>query len=46
VGETDHADLLQILDEFEESIKDDIPALDAKFDRYIYIYICISKLEP
>ncbi|KFG81727.1 putative zinc metalloprotease [Metarhizium anisopliae] len=35
VGETDHVDLLQILDEFEESIKDDIPSLDAKFDRQV-----------
>lgn len=35
VGETDHEDLLQILDEFEESIKDDIPPVDAKFDRQV-----------
>ncbi|EON97551.1 putative zinc metalloprotease protein [Phaeoacremonium minimum UCRPA7] len=33
VGETDHQNLLQILDEFEESIKDDIPPLDAPFQR-------------
>lgn len=33
VGEADHDDLLQILDDFEESIKNDIPPLDAKFQR-------------
>ncbi|KAG6292844.1 hypothetical protein E4U46_008206 [Claviceps purpurea] len=33
VGETDHENLLQILDEFEEGVKDDIPPLDAKFQR-------------
>lgn len=33
VGEADHESLLQILDEFEESIKDDIPPLDSKFNR-------------
>lgn len=33
VGETDHDNLLQILDEFEESIKDSIPAIDAPFRR-------------
>ncbi|KAH7369173.1 cytoplasm protein [Plectosphaerella cucumerina] len=33
VGETNHDNLLEILDEFEESIKDDIPALDAEFKR-------------
>ncbi|KAM0278129.1 hypothetical protein ACHAQH_005327 [Verticillium albo-atrum] len=33
VGETDHDNLLQILDEFEESIKDDLPPLDAPFKR-------------
>lgn len=34
VGEADHESLLQILDEFEESIKDDIPPLDSPFKRY------------
>ncbi|KAK1770553.1 Metalloenzyme, LuxS/M16 peptidase-like protein [Phialemonium atrogriseum] len=33
VGETDHQNLLEILDEFEESIKDDIPAAEAPFKR-------------
>ncbi|RDA87601.1 hypothetical protein CP532_3949 [Ophiocordyceps camponoti-leonardi (nom. inval.)] len=33
VGEADHADLLRILDEFEESIEDDIPPLSAPFKR-------------
>ena len=33
VGETDHENLLAILDEFEESIKDDIPPLDSPFKR-------------
>ncbi|KAG6004384.1 hypothetical protein E4U21_001104 [Claviceps maximensis] len=33
VGETDHDNLLQILDDFEQSIKNDIPPLDAKFQR-------------
>ncbi|KAL3959128.1 hypothetical protein ACCO45_007290 [Purpureocillium lilacinum] len=33
VGETDHENLLEILNEFEESIKDDIPSLEAKFQR-------------
>ncbi|KAL2760462.1 hypothetical protein ACRALDRAFT_1090987 [Sodiomyces alcalophilus JCM 7366] len=33
VGEADHDNLLEILDEFEESIKDDIPPLDAPFKR-------------
>ncbi|KAK0383782.1 hypothetical protein NLU13_9693 [Sarocladium strictum] len=33
VGETDHENLLQILDEFEESIKDDLPPLDSPFKR-------------
>lgn len=33
VGETDHGSLLRILDEFEESIKDDIPPLDSPFKR-------------
>lgn len=33
VGETDHESLLQILDTFEESIKDDIPSLDNPFQR-------------
>ncbi|KAF7558060.1 hypothetical protein G7046_g5890 [Stylonectria norvegica] len=33
VGETDIDDLLQILDKFEDSIKDDIPSLDTKFKR-------------
>ncbi|TWU73378.1 hypothetical protein ED733_001917 [Metarhizium rileyi] len=35
VGEADHDDLLQILNEFEESIEDDIPPLDAKFKRQV-----------
>lgn len=34
VGETNHHDLLRILDEFEESIKDDIPLPTASFKRY------------
>ena len=33
VGETDQDNLLQILDEFEESIKDDLPPLDSPFKR-------------
>ncbi|KAK2777752.1 zinc metalloprotease [Colletotrichum kahawae] len=33
IGEADHDNLLQILDEFEESIKDDLPPLDAPFKR-------------
>ncbi|KAK1253333.1 hypothetical protein MKX07_001410 [Trichoderma sp. CBMAI-0711] len=33
VGEADHENLLEILDTFEESIKDDIPALDTPFKR-------------
>ncbi|UKZ72749.1 hypothetical protein TrVFT333_000384 [Trichoderma virens FT-333] len=33
VGEADHENLLEILDAFEESIKDDIPALDTPFKR-------------
>ncbi|GAO16967.1 uncharacterized protein UV8b_06674 [Ustilaginoidea virens] len=33
VGETDHGNLLQILDDFEESIKDDIPPPDSPFNR-------------
>ncbi|KAI1340894.1 Metalloenzyme, LuxS/M16 peptidase-like protein [Xylariaceae sp. FL0016] len=33
VGEVDHDNLLYILDEFEESIKSDIPPLDAPFQR-------------
>ncbi|ROT43702.1 cytoplasm protein [Sodiomyces alkalinus F11] len=33
VGEADHENLLEILDEFEESIKDDLPPLDAPFKR-------------
>ncbi|KAI0023672.1 Metalloenzyme, LuxS/M16 peptidase-like protein [Xylariomycetidae sp. FL0641] len=33
VGEVDHANLLDILNKFEDSIKDDIPPLDAPFRR-------------
>lgn len=33
VGEADHENLLEILDNFEESIKDDIPPQDAPFKR-------------
>ena len=33
VGEVDQENLLQILNEFEESIKDDIPSLDTKYER-------------
>lgn len=33
VGEVDHDNLLHILDDFEESVKDDIPAFDAPFRR-------------
>ncbi|KAF7534818.1 hypothetical protein G7054_g5918 [Neopestalotiopsis clavispora] len=33
VGEVDHDNLLRILDDFEESVKDDIPALNAPFRR-------------
>lgn len=35
VGETDQENLLEILDEFEESIKDDIPSLDTPFKRSV-----------
>lgn len=33
IGEVDHDHLLTLLDEFEESVKDDIPPLDAPFKR-------------
>ncbi|KAH6636872.1 Metalloenzyme, LuxS/M16 peptidase-like protein [Chaetomium tenue] len=33
IGEADHDDLLKILDDFEESIKDDIPPPDPQFKR-------------
>ncbi|KAI1844009.1 hypothetical protein JX266_009875 [Neoarthrinium moseri] len=33
VGEVDHQDLLRILDEFEESVKDDIPPITSPFRR-------------
>ncbi|KAI8960573.1 Metalloenzyme, LuxS/M16 peptidase-like protein [Daldinia sp. FL1419] len=33
VGEVDHDNLLTILDQFEESVKDDLPPLDAPFKR-------------
>lgn len=33
VGEVDHNNLLSILDEFEESVKNDIPPVDAPFKR-------------
>ncbi|CAM1507927.1 Fc.00g047750.m01.CDS01 [Cosmosporella sp. VM-42] len=33
VGEVDHDNLLKTLEEFEESIKDDIPSLDTPFQR-------------
>ncbi|KND91781.1 Uncharacterized protein TOPH_03509 [Tolypocladium ophioglossoides CBS 100239] len=33
VGETDHENLLHILNEFEDSIKDDIPSLETAFQR-------------
>ncbi|KAH6643251.1 zinc metalloprotease [Truncatella angustata] len=33
VGEVDHQNLLQILDDFEESVKDDIPPRDSDFRR-------------
>ncbi|KAI1759854.1 Metalloenzyme, LuxS/M16 peptidase-like protein [Hypoxylon sp. FL1150] len=33
VGEVDHNNLLTILDQFEESVKDDIPPLNAPFKR-------------
>lgn len=32
-GEVDHTQLLQILDDFEETILDDVPAIDAPFKR-------------
>jgi Zn-dependent M16 (insulinase) family peptidase len=35
VGEVDHSNLLEILDEFEGSILDDIPQPDAPFKRYV-----------
>lgn len=35
VGETDHDDLIQKLDAFEESIKDDIPSIDSPFKRFV-----------
>lgn len=33
VGDTDHQNLLEILDEFEDSITDDVPPLNAPFKR-------------
>ncbi|KAI1376635.1 Metalloenzyme, LuxS/M16 peptidase-like protein [Hypoxylon crocopeplum] len=33
IGEVNHDDLLSILDRFEESVKDDIPPIDAPFKR-------------
>jgi Zn-dependent M16 (insulinase) family peptidase len=33
VGEADHENLLEILDDFEESIKDEIPPVDSHFKR-------------
>ncbi|KAK4103856.1 hypothetical protein N658DRAFT_521706 [Parathielavia hyrcaniae] len=33
IGEADHEDLLRLLDDFEESIKDDVPPPDPKFKR-------------
>ncbi|KAI0166758.1 Metalloenzyme, LuxS/M16 peptidase-like protein [Hypoxylon sp. FL1284] len=33
VGEVDHENLLSIMDKFEESVKDDLPPLDASFKR-------------
>lgn len=35
VGEADHQDLLQILDQFEESVQDSIPPIDAPFKRLV-----------
>jgi Zn-dependent M16 (insulinase) family peptidase len=35
VGETDQDHLLEILDEFEEKIKDDVPPPDPKFKRFV-----------
>ncbi len=43
VGETDHESLLQILGDFEESIKDDIPPPVGKFKRYAS---CFSQFFP
>lgn len=37
VGETNHDELLHILEEFEESIKDDIPPPNAPFKRYVSV---------
>lgn len=46
VGEADHQNLLQILDEFEVSIKDDIPSLDTPFKRSVFETspVCIASL--
>jgi Zn-dependent M16 (insulinase) family peptidase len=35
VGEADHEDLLRTLDDFEDTIIDDIPTLDSPFKRYV-----------
>ncbi|OAA56383.1 Metalloenzyme, LuxS/M16 peptidase-like, metal-binding protein [Cordyceps fumosorosea ARSEF 2679] len=35
VGETDHSDLLQKLDDFEDSIASDVPALNTPFKRQV-----------
>ena len=44
VGEVDENNMLQILEEFEESIKDDIPSLDSPFKRYVYRPVLILHL--
>jgi Zn-dependent M16 (insulinase) family peptidase len=36
IGEADHNDLLRILDDFEESIKDDVPPPNPNFKRWAY----------
>ena len=39
-GAADHDDLLRILDDFEESIKDDIPPPNPNFKRYVHFLCC------
>jgi Zn-dependent M16 (insulinase) family peptidase len=38
VGEIDHDDMLEILNKFEDTILDDVPAVDAPFTRYVSLY--------
>lgn len=46
VGETNHDDLLRILDEFEESIKDEIPPPTVPFTRYARHPLCCPRHRP